>query len=261
MGSRLADKVAIVTGAASGLGRASARMFADEGAKVLCTDLSEDKVAATAEEISQGGGTAIAQQVDVTSPEQCEAMTQRALEAYGRIDIVYACAGIAGAGDAANLPVEEWDRVIAVNLTSKWLSFRYALPTMVEQGSGSVIVQASIGGIIGVPNIFPYAAAKGGCISMVRQAAADFGPQGIRVNAIAPGTIVTPLVRASYEQGGGMSANLGVEEGLRRAHERYPLRRLGTEEELAYLATYVASDEAAWTTGQTFVIDGGITVV
>jgi NAD(P)-dependent dehydrogenase (short-subunit alcohol dehydrogenase family) len=261
MAGRLAGKVAIVTGAGSGLGRASARMFAAEGAKVLCTDIAADGVEATVEQITSDGGEATARRVDVTSPDECEAMTGAALDAYGTIDVVYACAGIAGAGDAATLPVDEWDRVIAVNLTSKWLSFRYALPTMEAQGSGSVIVQASIGGVIGVPNIFPYAAAKGGCISMVRQAAADFGPKGIRVNAIAPGTIPTPLVRASYEKGGGMSADLGVEEGLRRAHERYPLRRLGTEEELAYLATYVASDEAGWTTGQTFVIDGGITAV
>jgi NAD(P)-dependent dehydrogenase (short-subunit alcohol dehydrogenase family) len=112
-----------------------------------------------------------------------------------------------------------------------------------------------------VPKIFPYAAAKGGCIGMVKQAAADFGPHGIRVNAIAPGTIVTPLVRESYAKGGGMSAGLGVEEGIRRAHERYPLRRLGTLEEFAYLATYAASDEAGWTTGHTFVIDGGVTIV
>ena len=261
MGDRLRDKVAIVTGAGSGLGRASALRFAAEGAAVVCADLREDSVRPVVEAITSAGGRSVGTSTDVTSSEQCEAMTELAQSTYGRVDIVFACAGIAGAGTAATTSESDWDRVIATNLTSKWLSFRHALPGMIERGSGSVIVQASIGGIIGVPRIFPYAAAKGGCIAMVKQAAADLGPHGVRVNAIAPGTIVTPLVTETWRQGGGMGAGLEAEEGIRRTAERYPLRRLGTEEEFAALATYVASDESAWTTGHTFVIDGGMTVV
>lgn len=261
MGDRLRDKVAIVTGAGSGLGRASALRFAAEGAAVVCADLREDSVRPVVEAITSAGGRSVGTSTDVTSSEQCEAMTELAQSTYGRVDIVFACAGIAGAGTAATTSESDWDRVIATNLTSKWLSFRHALPGMIERGSGSVIVQASIGGIIGVPGIFPYAAAKGGCIAMVKQAAADLGPHGVRVNAIAPGTIVTPLVTETWRQGGGMGAGLEAEEGIRRTAERYPLRRLGTEEEFAALATYVASDESAWTTGHTFVIDGGMTVV
>ncbi|MDA2986830.1 MAG: SDR family NAD(P)-dependent oxidoreductase [Actinomycetota bacterium] len=261
MTGRLQDKVAVVTGAGSGLGQATARMYAEEGAQVMCADRDEAAVARTVADIVASGGSATARRIDLTSSSECAAMIEATVEAYGRVDVVFACAGVAGAGDAASTTEEEWDRVIAINLTSKWLTFKHALPLMVAQGSGSIIVQASIGGLIGVPNIFPYAAAKGGCIGMVKQAAADFGPQGVRVNAIAPGTIVTPLVRESYAKGGGMSAGLGVEEGIRRAHERYPLRRLGTVEEFAYLATYVASDESGWTTGHTFVIDGGVTIV
>jgi NAD(P)-dependent dehydrogenase (short-subunit alcohol dehydrogenase family) len=259
MNNRLTDKVAIVTGAGSGLGKASAEMFAREGAAVVCADINEEAVTETVAGIEADGGQAAAIRTDLTQAADAEAMTSLALERFGKIDIVYACAGIAGAGTAADTSDELWDRVIAVNLTSKWLSFRYALPHMVEQGHGSIIVQASIGGVIGVPGIFPYAAAKGGCISMVKQAAVEYAPMNVRINGIAPGTIVTPLVVESYKGGGGMSAKFGVEEGLRRAHERYPLQRLGTPEDLAYMATYLASDEANWVTGQVLVLDGGIT--
>lgn len=260
MAQRLMDKIAIVTGAGSGLGRASAVRFAREGASVVCADLRRDGVDTVVEEIRASGGRATGRATDVTVSSECEAMTQLALDTYGRIDVVFACAGIVGVGTAASTEVSDWDRVIATNLTGKWLSFRYALPSMIAQGSGSVIVQASIGGIIGVPGIFPYAAAKGGCMAMVRQAAADLGPSGIRINAIAPGTIVTPLVTESWRQGGGISPGQDLDESMRLAAERFPLRRLGTEEELASLVTYVASDESSWTTGHTFVIDGGISV-
>ncbi|HSG78847.1 MAG TPA: SDR family oxidoreductase [Acidimicrobiia bacterium] len=259
MVDRLDGKAAIVTGAASGIGEASALMYASEGASVMCVDLNGDGAAETARTITEAGGKAISAAADLSSPEQAEAMTSQALDAFGRIDVVYSCAGIAGAGTAAGTSMEQWDRVIAVNLTSKWLGFKYALPSMVEQGSGSVIIQASIGGIIGVPGIFPYAAAKGGCIGMMKQSAIEYGPSNIRFNVIAPGQVPTPLVVESYRTGGGMTASMGVEEGMRRAGELYPLRRTGTVEEVAALATYLASDESAWTTGQVFVIDGGIT--
>lgn len=265
MTGRLDGKVAIVTGAGSGLGRASAVMFAAEGAAVVCADLDGSAAKATAEHIASTGGRALPFEVDVTSEDGTRAMTEAALAEYGAVDIAYACAGIAGTGSAHNTSLEDWDRVIGVNLTSKWLSVKHALAHMVERGRGSVIIQASVGGIVGVPGIFPYAAAKGGCIGMVKQMAVDYGPHGVRVNAIAPGSIPTPLVYDTYRSGGGMGRPAAadddaVEEGLRRAAERYPLGRLGTPEENAALATYVASDESSWTTGHVFVIDGGVTV-
>lgn len=259
MVDRLLDKSCVVTGAGSGLGRASAIMFAAEGASVLCADVDAEGLADTVAEIIDAGGRAVAFSADLSVSAQAEAMTQAALDEFEQIDVVYACAGVAGPGTAETTTDEQWDRLIAINLKAKWLAYRYALPHMKERRQGSVIVQSSIGGLLGVPNIFPYAVAKGGCIAMVKQSSVDLAPFNVRINGIAPGTIMTPLVVESYRGGGGMSAAGGV-DGLKKAHEKYPLNRLGTPEELAYLATYVASDESAWTTGQVFVIDGGITV-
>ena len=195
-------------------------------------------------------------------------MAAATLDAFGRIDVMYANAGVAGTGSAASTTMEEWDRVIRINLTGVFLSMRAVLPTMVEQRSGSCILQASVGGIIGVKGIFPYAAAKAGVIGMTKQAAVEFGPHNIRVNAIAPGTARTPLVDDVYRTGAGSGAVDGNEmvteedivEGLRRAAERYPIGRLGTPEEIANLALFLASDESAWITGETHVIDGGFSV-
>ena len=225
----------------------------------MCADVNREGADATARAIVDAGGRAESFGADLSDASQAKAMTVAALETFGKIDVVYSCAGIAGAGTAADTTIEQWNRVIGINLTSKWLGFKFALPHMVERGSGSIIIQASIGGIIGVPGIFPYAAAKGGCIGMMKQTAMEYAPRQVRVNAIAPGHVPTPLVVESYRTGGGMTAAMGVEEGMRRAGELYPLKRTGTVEEVAYLATYLASDESGWTTGQTFVIDGGIT--
>lgn len=257
---RLTGKSALVTGAGSGLGRATALTFSGEGAAVVCVDLDEAEAEATAAQIRSAGGEAETIGADLSDPAQAERMAAAALDSYAAIDVIFAGAGIVGSGDAVGTEQATWDRVIAVNLTSKWLSFKFLLPSMVERGSGSIIVMASIAGVIGIPGIFPYAAAKGGCIAMARQAAIEFAGRGVRVNSISPGTIPTPLVRSSYTQRAGATAgDRDVEDALARAGERYPLQRLGEPDHVAQLAVHLAGDESSWTTGQNFVVDGGFT--
>ncbi len=261
MAGRLDGKVAIITGAGSGLGEASAKRFAQEGAAVVCADWALDGAERVAKEITADGGRAIPFHVDVQSLEQTEAMAKAALDEYGTIDVMFANAGIAATGTAMDCEPEMWDRAIGVMLTGVWHSMRAALPTMVEKGSGSLINTASVGGIIGVPGIFPYAAAKAGVIGMTRQAAVEFGPKGIRVNAIAPGSAPTPLVVATYEKGAGSGGTYDtIEEGLANAAKKYPMGRLGEPIDIANVALFLASDESVWVTGTVSVVDGGFSI-
>ena len=261
MTERLVGKRTIVTGAGSGIGQAAARLFAAEGALVLCADIDGESAAATASGI---GDRALGLRVDVTEPDDCAAMVERTVAAFGGVDAVYANAGIAGAGRAGDLEIDDWNRVIAVNLTGVWLSVKYAIGHLIGAGGGSLVLQASVGGVIGVPGIAPYAAAKAGVIGLARQMAVDYGPDGIRVNAICPGTVPTPLVRATYEKRGGFAAtaNLapgaGIDEMIEASAVRNPLGRLGTTGDIANLALYLASDESSWVSGTAITIDGGM---
>ena len=260
---RLAGKRTIITGAASGIGEAAARLFAAEGAQVVCADIDGDGAAAVATDI---GDAAVAIRVDVGDPDDCAAMTELAVERFGGVDAVYANAGVAGSGRAGDLDLDEWNRVIRINLTGVWLSVKFALPHMMAAGGGSLVLQASVGGVIGVPGIASYAAAKAGVIGLTRQMAVDYGPDGIRVNAICPGTVPTPLVRATYEKRGGFSAtaaapaDASIDDLIQAAVVRHPIGRLGTVEDIAQLALHLASDESGWTTGSKFVVDGGMSV-
>jgi NAD(P)-dependent dehydrogenase (short-subunit alcohol dehydrogenase family) len=260
---RLDGRVAIITGGGSGLGEASCVRFAEEGAKVLVADLNEDGAKRVAEHIVAHGGEASAFAADVTSEESCHAMAAAALERYGSIDTIYCNAGIVGVGNAMDLAKSEWDYVISVMLTGVWLSMKAVLPTMVEKGRGSIVNQASIGGVIGVGGIFPYAAAKAGVIGLTRQAAVDFAPKGIRINAVCPGTVPTPLVIGTYEEraGIGMSGGLTAEEALNVTRSKYPLGDLGEPVDIANMALFLASDESKWITGQAFIVDGGYTAL
>ena len=261
MTERLVGKSTIVTGAGSGIGQAAARLFAAEGADVLCADIDGDSAQATAAGI---GDRAVGMRVDVTEPDDCAAMVERAVATFGGLDVVYANAGIAGSGRAGDLDIEDWNRVIAVNLTGVWLSVKFAIPRLIEAGGGSLVLQASVGGVIGVPGIASYAAAKAGVIGLARQMAVDYGPDGIRVNAICPGTVPTPLVRATYEKGGGFAAvadvalGASIDEMIEASAVRNPLGRLGTTGDIANLALYLASDESSWVSGTAITIDGGM---
>ena len=263
MAGRLEGKHTIVTGAGSGIGEAAARLFAAEGARVMCADINGDAVAAVAADI---GDAAISASVDVGDPDDCERMTADTVAAFGGVDAVYANAGVAGSGRAGDLDIDEWNRVIRINLTGVWLSVKYAIPHLIEAGGGSLVLQASVGGVIGVPGIASYAAAKAGVIGLTKQMAVDYGPDKIRVNAICPGTVPTPLVRATYEKRGGFSAtanapaDASIDELIDAATVRHPIGRLGTVDDIAQLALHLASDESSWTTGAAITIDGGMSV-
>jgi len=260
---KLDGKATIVTGASRGIGQAIAELFAAEGAKVSCADINGEAAEATASSI---GDSAIAVQVDVADPAAAERMVAETVAAFGGVDAVYANAGVAGSGRAGEVDLDEWNRVIGINLTGVWLSIKYALPHMIAAGGGSLVLQSSVGALIGVPGIASYAAAKGGVIGLTRQMAVDYGPQGIRVNAICPGTVPTPRVRATYEKRGGFSAtadappDASIDELIDAAKVRHPIGRLGTVEDIAQLALHLASDESGWTTGSVITIDGGMSV-
>lgn len=257
---RLAGKTVIVTGAGSGLGMACALMAAAEGAMVVCGDIDEKTAASTAAEANAKGGEAIAARVDIADLASTEALVAAALERYGQIDVLMQIAGIEGNGTAASVDPETWHRVIAVNLTGAWLMSRAVLPEMMRRQSGSIVLMASVSGLVGVPGIAPYAAAKGGVIALTKQMACDFAPSNIRVNAICPGTVPTPLVINSYLRRGDITPE-NLAEGLARTTARYPLRRHGTAEQVAALAVHLASDESGFTTGAAIPVDGGLSAV
>lgn len=248
----LAGKTAIVTGAGSGIGRATAERFAAEGARVMCVDIDLQRAQETAGAF--GGVAAVA---DVASETDVAAMASACLDAFGRIDVLYANAGIGGPGRAGDVSLEQWNRVLSVNLTGAWLSARAVLPTMIEQRCGSVIFQASAAALVGVPAVASYAAAKGGLVSLTRQMALDYGPLGIRVNALCPGTVWTDLVAETYTARGEDDSD----EVRERAALKYPLRRLGVVDDIAAAATHLASDGAAWMTGAAIAVDGGLSCV
>lgn len=250
----LKDRTALVTGAASGIGRAIARRFAHEGATVVCVDLAEAGLRATVEAIRAAGGEAMSFRADVRSESELDEVVAAAHRRYGAIDTVIANAGIHIPGTALDTSVVDWGQILAVNLTGAWLTSRVALQGMIEQQHGVVIFVSSIAGVIGVPTTAAYSAAKGGLIALTRQMASDFARDGVRVNAICPGGVDTPLSMGSRQ-----SADASVTDSAarRRTEQLYPLGRIGTPEEIAGLARYLASDEASWITGATFVIDGG----
>ncbi len=261
MTDRLAGKVTVVTGAGSGLGRAAALRFAAEGARVGCADIDLDKAEAAAAEIAASGGQALAIQLDAASMADNDRMAKALIAAWGRIDVLYANAGIASVGSVTTVSEDEWDRVMAVHLKGTWLASRAIIPAMEAAGGGSIINQASIGALVGFSGIAAYAAAKGGIISLTRQAAIEYAHLGIRCNAVCPGTVPTALVKETYERRGGLDLRnrMPLEQAMAANATRYPLKRLGTAEDIANLAVFLASDESAWITGAVFPVDGGYT--
>ena len=246
---KLAGKVALITGAGSGMGRAAAALFAREGAKVAAVDINETSAKETVAAIAREGGEAFAMRVDVSNSEDARAMCDEAVPRYGGLDIVYNNAGIEGEGGfMAQLGEDAFDRVIAINLRGVWLGMKYALPHLIKRGGGSIINTASVAGIVGIKGASAYCAAKAGVIALTRVGAIEYGRYKIRVNCICPGVIDTPMVERVSEEGGVTS----------QANDRLSLLgRIGKPEEIARTALFLASDDAPFATGAPFIVDGG----
>jgi NAD(P)-dependent dehydrogenase (short-subunit alcohol dehydrogenase family) len=250
---KLEQRVAVITGAGSGIGQAMALLFAREGARILAADVNESAAEATAAAITTAGGTAQAFTADVSRPEQVAAMITQAQATYGRIDILCNNAGIGSTTSVVECEPDEWDRVMTINVKSVYLGCKYAVPRMIEQGGGVIINTASVAGMVGLVKRAAYSASKGAVIALTRQVAIEYVEQGIRVNCLCPGTVDSPWV-------GRLLAGAEDPAAARQALvARQPLGRLGTPEEIAAAALYLASDDAAFITGTGLVIDGGLT--
>ncbi len=251
---RLDGKVTIITGGGSGMGKTAAELFAKEGASVVVADYSEAAGEAVVAAVKAQGGQATFVKADVSSEADAKGMVQHAIATYGRVDALYNNAGIMPEADHSviDTDVATWDKVMAVNVRGVFLGCKYAIPQMLEQGSGSIINIASFVAILGcsVPQD-AYTASKGAVLALTRSLAVQFAGQGVRTNAISPGPIETPLL---------MDWLLKDEAAKQLRLNRNPSRRFGKPEEIVNVGIYLASDESRWTNGANFVIDGGITV-
>ena len=250
MTKQFSGKVALVTGGASGLGRVSAVALAKEGANVVVSDVAASEGEATVQLITAAGGQAVFVKADVTKSGEVEAMIQAAVKAFGRLDFALNNAGIDGVrARTADYPETVWHQVINLNLTGVFLCLKYELAVMVGQGSGVIVNMSSVAGVTGFPGHAAYTASKHGVIGLTKTAALDYAKTGIRVNAICPAYTRTPMLSRMLEQKPDLEAKL---------ISRVPLRRLGTAEEIAQAAIYLFSDAAAFITGHSLVMDGGI---
>ncbi len=246
---RLDNKVAIITGAGSGMGKATAVLFAKEGAKVVIAEIAAKAGEETVRIVKEGGGEAIFVKTDVSKAQEVKEMVKAAIDTYGKLDILVNCAGIARKEvSTIDCPEEMFNEIIATNLNGVWLGMKYGIPEMLKTGGGSIVNFASIAALEAYVGIPAYSASKGGVISLSRAAAIEYASKNIRVNCVAPGHIATPMLLNSWSQ-----------EGLKRFKGIAPQGRLGKPEEVAQAVLFLAGDESSHITGQTVVIDGGVT--
>jgi len=262
MGERLKDKIAIVTGAGSvgqgwGNGKATAVLFAREGAKVFAVDIRLSAAEETKGLIEKEGGKCKVHQANVAKSDEVGAMVKRCIEVYGRIDILHNNVGIVEVGGPVDASEESWDRVVAVNLKSQFLTCKYVLPYMEKQGGGAIINISSIAGIryLGIPYI-SYSATKAAILQLTQSVALEYAEKNIRANAILPGLMNTPMIIEPLKQA---YAGGDVEKMIKIRSEQCPMKRMGDAWDVAYAALFLASDEAKYITGAQLVVDGGIT--
>jgi NAD(P)-dependent dehydrogenase (short-subunit alcohol dehydrogenase family) len=249
----LTNKTAIVTGGANGQGRATCLLFAEEGAKVVVADRDFANARSTADEIKLAGGEAVAVEVDISKEDDIKKMVSSAVDTYGRIDILFNNAGIGVAGSVTDVPMEEWDHVIAVDLRGPVMGCKYVIPVMIGGGGGVILNNASQAALRGMPagssGVHAYTAAKGGIVSLTRALACTYGPNNIRVNCIAPGVIETAMTGPGNDPSGA----------FRHMATLSPLGRTGTAKEIATTALFLVSDLSSHITGVTIPVDGGLT--
>jgi NAD(P)-dependent dehydrogenase (short-subunit alcohol dehydrogenase family) len=249
---RFDNQVAVVTGAAKGIGWGIATVFAKQGAKVVVVDWDADTGERTAAEIRRDGGEAIFVKCDVSNEDQVKAMIQATLDKYGRLDVLVNNAGIGVYKTVLDASSEDWDRALAVNLKGVFLCSKYAIPHMQEQGKGAIVNISSVHSYATVNGVAPYAASKGGITALTRNMAIDYGP-AIRVNSIAPGWVLTPLIQGIFD------SYPDPAEQRRQIEQRQVMKRIGRPEDIGYAAAFLASDEASFITGTQLYVDGGLT--
>lgn len=252
MSSRLEGRVALVTGGASGIGRASALAFASEGAKVVVADVDEAGAAETVKAVAEAGGTARFVSCDVTRSDEVAAMVADAVAAYGRLDCALNNAGTSGStAFTVDYPEEEWDRVIALNLRSVFLCMKHEIPAMLSQGGGAIVNTSSGAGLVGFPGLSAYVASKHGVIGLTRATALEYVKSGIRINAVCPGSTRTPML-ASF---------MGDDPAIQKMMERAaPIGRLGDPSEIAAAVVWLCTDDASFVVGHALAVDGGAVV-
>ena len=249
MAELLRGKVAVVTGASSGIGRASALVFAREGAKVVVADVIVAGGEETVRLIKAAGGEALFVKADMAKAAEVEAMVNTAIATYGRLDCAHNNAGVEGAmGTTADYTEADWDRVIRVNLTGVWLCMKYEIPQMLKEGGGAIVNTASGAGLVGVPRMPAYVASKHGVVGLTRTAALEYAKSGVRVNAVCPGVIQTPMVERVTAKRPGMAERMAAAE---------PVGRMGKPEEIAEAVVWLCSDAASFVTGHAMSVDGG----
>lgn len=247
--NELKNKVAIITGAASGIGSAAATLFAEEGAAVVVADVQDQAGQSLADELAKSGHCATFVHCDVSSEADIDAMIHLTLSHYGRVDVLFNNAGVEGEqAPTAEATLENWQRVIDINLKGVFLGLKHSIKAMLQHGGGSIINNASVAGLVGFQNIPAYCASKGGVIQLTRTAAIEYATQGIRVNCLCPGVIDTPMVdRFTHRDAAAEAAMTALE----------PVGRVGQAREVAELALFLASDRSSFVTGAVIPVDGG----
>lgn len=250
MAGRLEGKVALITGGSSGIGRATAALFAREGARVAVADVGVEGGEQTVNTIRDAGGEAVFVRADVSHAGEVQAAVERVIATYGRLDCAHNNAGIAGRFTAtADSLEEDWDRIIRVNLKGVWLCMKYEIPRMLERGGGAIVNTASVAGLGGARRLSAYAASKHGVVGLTKTAALEYAPAGIRINAVCPGWIRTAMVEGAFGAHPGLEAQISVSE---------PIGRIGNPEEVAAAVVWLCSGAASFVTGHAMVVDGGL---